>query len=52
MLDERRGARPSRPAISEAYMLDILFIAIAAGFFLIAIVYTHACERLRGGTND
>jgi hypothetical protein len=33
-------------------MLDILFIATAAGFFLIAIGYTRACERLRGGNND
>jgi hypothetical protein len=33
-------------------MLDILFIAIAVGFILISIGYTHACERLRGGNND
>jgi hypothetical protein len=33
-------------------MLDIIFVAIAVGFFSIAIGYTHACERLRRGTND
>jgi hypothetical protein len=33
-------------------MLDILFIGLAVGFFLIAIGYTHACERLRRGEHD
>jgi hypothetical protein len=33
-------------------MLDLFFIALAVGFFLISVGYTRACERLRGGTND
>jgi hypothetical protein len=33
-------------------MLDIIFIAITAAFFALAIGYTHACERLRGEAND
>jgi len=27
-------------------MLDILMLALAAGFFALAIGYTYACERL------
>gem|GEM_PF-1715996 len=28
-------------------MLDLLFIAITIFFFLLALAYVHACERLR-----
>ncbi|WP_407156105.1 hypothetical protein [Bradyrhizobium sp. STM 3557] len=30
----------------EQIMLDILMLALAAGFFALAIGYTYACERL------
>jgi hypothetical protein len=30
----------------EQTMLDILMLALAAGFFASAIGYTYACERL------
>jgi hypothetical protein len=33
-------------------MLDLLYIAIAIGFFWVAILYTHGCEKLRGGSHD
>jgi hypothetical protein len=28
------------------HMLDIVFIALGAGFFLACVVYTYACDRL------
>lgn len=33
-------------------MIDLLFIATTIGFFLLAIAYTHGCEKLRGGSHD
>jgi hypothetical protein len=33
-------------------MIDLIFIAIAIGFFAVAIAYTHGCEKLRGGSHD
>ena len=33
-------------------MSDLIFIAITIGFFALAIAYTHACEKLRGGNHD
>ena len=33
-------------------MIDLIFIATAIGFFLVAILYTHGCEKLRGGSHD
>ncbi|MGY4306634.1 hypothetical protein ACVIJ6_003877 [Bradyrhizobium sp. USDA 4369] len=33
-------------AHEEQTMLDILMLALAAGFFALAIGYTYACERL------
>jgi hypothetical protein len=33
-------------AQEEHTMLDILMLALAAGFFALAIGYTYACERL------
>jgi len=29
--------------------MDLFFIAMSIGFFLVAIAYTHGCEQLRGG---
>jgi hypothetical protein len=31
-------------------MTDLIFIATTIGFFVVAIAYTHACEKLRGGS--
>jgi hypothetical protein len=33
-------------------MNDLIFIAATVGFFGLAALYTHACERLRGGSHD
>jgi hypothetical protein len=30
-------------------MSDILYLAATVGFFAVAIAYTHACDKLRGG---
>lgn len=53
---ERTVAAPAAPAapmlcaplarIEEHTMLDILMLALAAGFFALAVGYTYACERL------
>lgn len=37
---ERRIVRRTR-------MLDVIYIAITVGFFLLAIAYVSACEKLR-----
>ena len=31
-------------------MTDLIFLVTAIGFFFVAIAYTHACEKLRGGS--
>ena len=33
-------------------MLDLFCIALTIGFFAAMVVYTYACERLRGGSHD
>jgi hypothetical protein len=33
-------------------MSDLIFIAIAGGFFALAIACTHGCEKLRGVDHD
>jgi len=33
-------------------MLDVAFIAATIGFFVIALAYVYACERLRGGRDE
>jgi hypothetical protein len=30
----------------EQFMLDIVMLALGLGFFVVAIGYAHACERL------
>jgi hypothetical protein len=30
----------------EYLMLDVLMLALGLGFFVLAVVYTYACERL------
>jgi len=31
-------------------MSDLLYLTMAAGFFLLAIAYVYGCEKLRGGS--
>lgn len=33
-------------------MIDLIFIATTIGFFVVAIAYTHGCEKLRGGSHE
>ena len=33
-------------------MTDLIYLAIAIGFFVLAIAYTHGCEKLRGGSHE
>lgn len=33
-------------------MIDLAFVAIAAGFFGLSIAFTYGCDKLRGGTHD
>lgn len=40
-MNDRRHPHPS-----EAFMLDIVALAITAGFFAAAIAYVHLCDRL------
>jgi hypothetical protein len=48
-----RRNRPSRQraaavhrAREGAFMLDIVMLALGLGFFVVAVGYTYACERL------
>jgi len=31
-------------------MSDLLYLTMAAGFFLLAFAYVYGCEKLRGGS--
>jgi hypothetical protein len=31
----------------DRHMLDLVFVAVTAGFFVVAAVYVAACDRLR-----
>jgi hypothetical protein len=42
----RRSAGGPSALLKEDPMLDIVMLALGAGFFLAAIGYTYACERL------
>jgi hypothetical protein len=42
-----RSAPNTRNGAHEgAFMLDIVMLALGLGFFVLAIGYTYACERL------
>ena len=30
----------------DVVMLDVVMLALGLGFFLVAVAYAHACERL------
>jgi hypothetical protein len=34
------------PGLREYFMLDIIMLALGLGFFVLAIGYGYACERL------
>lgn len=40
------AADPKSPSSLEADMLDVIFIAAGFAFFLLAVLYTYACDRL------
>ena len=33
-------------------MMDVIFITGTIGFFVIALAYVYACEKLRGGKDE
>ena len=37
---------PGNKRDKEHLMLDIIMLAFGLGFFLVAVGYAHACERL------
>jgi hypothetical protein len=39
-------------ATRDKCMTDIVYIAICAGFFAVAIAYTYGCDKLRGESHD
>jgi hypothetical protein len=44
-------SRPSeeckiKTRFTETSMLDVIFLAVAIGFFAVAIAYAYACDRL------
>jgi hypothetical protein len=53
------GGRELCATATEAYadvlakypMIDLLFIAMTIGFFLLSIAYTYGCQKLRGGSD-
>jgi hypothetical protein len=44
----RQRAMPTYPSAydQENSMLDIVMLALGLGFFVVAVGYTYACERL------
>jgi hypothetical protein len=42
----RARLRAQRRRDQETPMLDIIMLALGLGFFVLAIGYTYACERL------
>ena len=38
--------RPNDPCAEENNMLDLLMLALGAGFFLAGIGYAYVCDRL------
>jgi hypothetical protein len=39
-------ARDARNRVTEAVMLDVLMVALTILFFVIAVAYVDACDRL------
>gem|GEM_PF-1064113 len=47
-----RRATPTVDPTEVKAMLDVVFIAATIGFFVIALAYVYACEKLRGGKDE
>ena len=45
-LPERATVAPGNKLDKEHIMLDVVMLALGLGFFLVAVGYAHACERL------
>jgi hypothetical protein len=43
---ERATVAPGNNRDKEHLMLDVIMLALGLGFFLVAVGYAHACERL------
>jgi hypothetical protein len=43
---ERATVAPGNKRDKEHLMLDVVMLAFGLGFFLVAVGYAHACERL------
>ena len=43
---ERATVAPGNKRDKEHLMLDVVMLALGLGFFLVAVGYAHACERL------
>ena len=46
LLPGARNRRARKQARKEHLMLDVFMVALGLGFFLVAVGYAHACERL------
>jgi hypothetical protein len=33
-------------------MSDLIFVSLSISFFLVALAYTHACQKLGGNPDD
>jgi hypothetical protein len=42
----RATVAPGNKRDKEHLMLDVVMLALGLGFFLVAVGYAHACERL------
>ena len=45
-MPERATVSPGNKRDKEHLMLDVVMLALGLGFFLVAVGYAHACERL------
>jgi hypothetical protein len=43
---QRASVAPRNKRNKECLMLDVLMLALGFGFFVLAVGYTYACERL------
>jgi hypothetical protein len=43
---ERATVAPGNKRDKEHPMFDVVMLALGLGFFLVAVAYPHACERL------
>ena len=43
---ERATVAPGNKRDKEHLMLDVVMLVLGLGFFLVAVGYAHACERL------